>query len=189
MKTFADNGIYTQAFDNEVVIYCPKCQKDALIVNKVRVICKKCGFSEEKAKDKWHGPSIGIVRRRCRYCGRWLEKKIVGPKHTYEAKLKCPGCHIEMIERIVWSPLIRRYPCDPHFGYKLWFVGSVRGNTFWAYNRAHLHFIKSFVSATLRNREPNKNNSLASRLPGWLLSKKNRASMVKEINRLEKKHG
>lgn len=90
-----------------------------------------------------------------------------------------------MLEPISWSRTWQSTPCDPYFGYPLWFVGTVKGNVFWAYNAAHLSFIRNYVQATLRSREPNRNSSLASRLPAFLLGHKNRAAVLKAISALE----
>jgi hypothetical protein len=76
-------------------------------------------------------------------------------------------------------------PSDPHFGFPLWFVGQIKGHVFWAYNAAHLSFIKDYVAATVRIRQPNVNASLASRLPAFLLDRKNRSAVLKRIAGLE----
>ena len=91
-----------------------------------------------------------------------------------------------MLEPILWSRNSQSTPADPYFGYPLWFVGSVKGDVFWAYNAAHLAFIRSYVQATLRIREPNRNASLASRLPHFLLDHKNRKAALKAISALER---
>jgi hypothetical protein len=92
-----------------------------------------------------------------------------------------------MREPIIWSRRGQVDACDPYFGYPLWLVGEVKGNVFWAYNSAHLSFIRNYVQATIRVREPNRNSSLASRLPHFLLDRKNRSAVLKEIAQLERK--
>jgi hypothetical protein len=77
-------------------------------------------------------------------------------------------------------------PCDPYFGFPLWFVGAMKGQVFWAYNAAHLDFIKNYVEATIRIRQPNLNSSMASRLPAFLLDRKNRRAVLKEIAGLQR---
>lgn len=57
----------------------------------------------------------------------------------------------------------------------------------WAYNSDHLAFLRGYVEADLREREPNANASLASRLPKWLKSAKNRESVLRAVKRLETK--
>lgn len=76
---------------------------------------------------------------------------------------------------------------DPFFGLPLWFVGTVRDHELWAYNREHLAFIKRVVSAELREQTPNQNSALSNRLPKWMLDRKNRAAVLKVVERLEKR--
>lgn len=59
--------------------------------------------------------------------------------------------------------------------------------TLWAINEQHLDFIEDYVSAIIRTRTPNINKSLASRLPQWIKSKKNRDQILKCINKLRDK--
>lgn len=91
-----------------------------------------------------------------------------------------------MIESIEWYKVTDPMR-DPFFGYPLWFVGNIHGCPFRVYNREQLAFLKSFISATLRVRTPNKNRSFISRLPAWLVSKKNRSAVLKAISRMERR--
>ncbi|WMX16349.1 hypothetical protein [Aureispira sp. CCB-E] len=61
------------------------------------------------------------------------------------------------------------------------------GHTFWAMNLEHLAFVERYVESDLRERMPNINRSLASRLPQWIKSKKNRNEILKGISRLRLK--
>ncbi len=158
---FKDGGIYRGQFLTQVSVVCPKCGGHAL-ASKSRVVCEACA-----------------------YCGRWLEKRIAGPRHTFLTRLTCTGCGCKMDEKIVWRATIHRTPHDPYFGLPLWFVGTVKGHVVWAYNREHLAFLLALVSANLRQREPNRNSSMVSRLPTWLLAKKNRAAAVSAQRRTQ----
>lgn len=80
---------------------------------------------------------------------------------------------------------VRRPAVDPDFGLNLWLSVPFRGQLFWAYNSAHLCFIRDFVAADLRQRQPNRNSSLVSRLPGWVKSAKNRSAILSVIDALE----
>ena len=192
MFRFSDNGRYNDEFQNNIAVICQKCSNQAVIIangsrwtaKQSKVICSCCGFNETRNSALWYGPVIGRARRRCYQCGRWLEKTIKGPKHAYECKLQCPGCKCEMIEKITWHRTVNIEAHDPFFGLRLWFIGNVKGHEFWAYNREHLSFIYHLVIAKVRIREPNKNGSLVSRLPSWLLSGKNRLAVKKEINKM-----
>jgi len=108
------------------------------------------------------------------------------PWRVTRATLTCSSCgHSDAWPGRAVQPG-RSPTCDPYFGCALWFIGDIKGDVFWAYNREHLAFIRSYVAATLRIREPNQNRSLASRLPAFLLAKKNRTAVLKEIDRIAK---
>jgi hypothetical protein len=80
-------------------------------------------------------------------------------------------------------------PVDYYFQYPLWLQTPCCGHTIWAYNFSHLDLIEAFVSAKLRERRPDENygwsnQSLYSRLPQWMKSRKNRSLVVKAIERI-----
>lgn len=195
MQVFYDSGKYKEDFLSSVSVECPCCKNEALIscsrrgyrTVSFKVFCRSCGFSKSDRDDAWYGPTIGYVRRRCYQCGRWLEKKIKGPKHTFECQLKCPGCGCVMNESISWYRSPRLVAVDPYFGLPLWFCSEFRGEQLWAYNREHLTFLKGLIGARLRRREPNMNSSLVSRLPSWMLASKNRDAVLKLIRKMERK--
>ena len=75
--------------------------------------------------------------------------------------------------------------------FELWLKGSFRGQPFWAYNYAMLAWMRRLVAASLRERHriPGvgwTNRSLDSRLPRWMLSRKNRRGVLRAIARLER---
>ena len=83
-------------------------------------------------------------------------------------------------------------PTDGYFGFNLWLRTDSVGNSLWAFNNEHLEFLGSYVSASLRERTKDEewgwcNSSLASRLPKWIKSSKNRGALLKAINELKTK--
>ncbi|WP_444937087.1 hypothetical protein ACJJIW_08275 [Microbulbifer sp. JMSA004] len=83
-------------------------------------------------------------------------------------------------------------PTDGYFGFNLWLRTDCVGNSLWAFNNEHLEFLESYVSANLRERSKDeewgwRNSSLASRLPKWIKSSKNRDALLKAINELKEK--
>ena len=193
---FVDEGTYLIQFMGNVSIACPKCQKHAVVIcpnyprnNELpRIVCHHCGFYEEQSDSSWKGPVIGFVKRRCAYCGRRLEKRLSGHNPVPTTQLKCPGCSLEMDEKVNWHPDFQAQPHDPFFGLSLWFVKDVRGHQLWAYNREHLAFLEQLVSATLREKKVASNRTLSNRLPKWMLSNKNRSHVLKAIGRLEQQY-
>ncbi|HYR11692.1 MAG TPA: hypothetical protein VEQ60_28170 [Longimicrobium sp.] len=82
-------------------------------------------------------------------------------------------------------------PVDPYFHLPLWLQAPCRGETLWAYNAAHLQWLEDFVGAELRERAPGEhgwsNQGLASRLPPWMQSAKNRDDVLRCIRGLRER--
>lgn len=76
-------------------------------------------------------------------------------------------------------------PVDPVFGLDLWLQAPFRGENLWAFNAEHLRFLRDYVRAEHRERVPNRNATLASRLPRWMKSAKNRDGLLAVIAYLE----
>ena len=77
--------------------------------------------------------------------------------------------------------------CDWYFGLPLWLQVECGVETLWAYNEKHLEFIEKYVAAKLRERAPHVNKSLASRLPQWIVSAKNREEVLRAVGKLKGK--
>jgi len=58
--------------------------------------------------------------------------------------------------------------------------------TLWAFNERHLRFIEQYASALVRERIGSANASLASRLPQWIKSAKNREAVLKAVRKLKR---
>ena len=106
------------------------------------------------------------------------------------ARFTCSKCPlVEDGSLMGWSD---RDPVDWVFHYPLWLQANCRGNVLWAYNPAHLDFLESYVTAKhrtgLRSKDGERrlrlNSTLASRMPAWIGSAKNRELVLKTITRL-----
>jgi hypothetical protein len=77
---------------------------------------------------------------------------------------------------------------DDYFSRPLWLQTPCCGEVLWAYNERHLEFLEGYIGAQLRERGRGEhgwsNRSLASRMPGWMKSAKNRAEVMKGLARL-----
>ena len=111
-----------------------------------------------------------------------------------EVRLSCPSCGYNLAKldegrKFYWNA---ENPTDGYFGVNLWLQTDCVGESIWAFNRRHLEYLEDFVSAKHRQRNPNNdtwmNSSLASRLPKWLKSAKNRAQILKNIEVLKAKY-
>lgn len=72
----------------------------------------------------------------------------------------------------------------------LWLQTPCSGHVLWALNERHLEFLELYVAAELRERRQRQehgwsNQSLASRLPRWLTSAKNRDEALRGLQRLK----
>ncbi len=81
---------------------------------------------------------------------------------------------------------------DACFGLPLWRAAPCCGHTLWAYNIEHLNLIENSVAARLRQRAlPLRKTwyrkGLVSRLPAWMTSARNRATVQKAIAKLREK--
>jgi hypothetical protein len=76
---------------------------------------------------------------------------------------------------------------DPIFGLPLWFQTEVRGDLFWACNREHLNEIRSYVSSRLRERRTTLFATMVEKLPHFIKDSKNRETIIKAIEKLERK--
>lgn len=72
-------------------------------------------------------------------------------------------------------------------GEDLWLKANCCSEKLWAYNKEHLEFIEQYVQAAIRERKPNVNQSLASRLPQWMKRSGNREKILRSVHELKQK--
>ena len=100
-------------------------------------------------------------------------------------RVVCPNCAYHK----VWEGNSTSYgdSHDWYFRLPLWLQIPCCGKILWAYNKSHLDFLEDYVSSLLRERHPNKNKTLASRLPKWIKEAGNREEVLKCIRKLREK--
>lgn len=100
--------------------------------------------------------------------------------------LRCKGC-----DRLTSLAARSQLASGPglYAGLPLFLTSDVSGNALWAYNLVHLAEIEAYVTAVIRERQPNRNASFASRLPAWVKSAKNRAAVQKACKRMRARLG
>jgi hypothetical protein len=126
-----------------------------------------------------------VVCPRCRGCA------IVRPRDTAPAtrhgywphRLVCDHCGlVKESDGRSWHPgSDYGPPTDPYLGLPLWLQTPCCGRTLWVYNLPHLNYVESYVAADLRQRRW----GLASRLPRWLVLRKNRDEVLRGVGRLK----
>ncbi len=136
-------------------------------MDEILVICPGCSNCAHIKPIPGNEVSMFTDRRlTCTSCGMTKEKK------TKKVLLNNEG-----------SPL------DCYFGLPLWFIKGHGAKTLWAYNKKHLEYIESFVKATHRMRDLDGteclNNSIVSRLPGWIKKGSNRKQILSLIQKLK----
>jgi hypothetical protein len=164
-QRFSDRGRYAWEFAHEYAVVCPRGDHKATV------------FPDALS---WRAKSARVTCTSCGFSADWSTTKYRAP-----AQWRAPNRSSAL------KPSRRQAaPADPFFSLPLWFVADAKGGVFWAYNAAHLEFIKNYVGATLRIRQPHVNASLASRLPAFLLDRRNRGAVLHAINELERRgHG
>lgn len=157
-QRFLDVGRTIYDFGRDFLVRCPRCQQCARVmrcapsqpsyayrsdklIEPRRCVCPRCAYVEEWQKDE---PSVGTVM------DRYLS----------------PSCRSAGRHRQITTG----DAVDWYFHLPLWLQTPCCGHVLWAYNAAHLAFLREYGQADLRERAPvpNTNTTLASRLPGWM---------------------
>ncbi|HEX2209471.1 MAG TPA: hypothetical protein VHG93_17465 [Longimicrobium sp.] len=144
-------------FGGECLVLCPRCSRRALV----------------RVRDG--DPPVQLTCVHCGHGAGWAPSSpgVV----TTAAPERFPG-------NVAYGG-----PVDPYFHLPLWLRTPCRGETLWAYNEAHLRWLEEYVGAELRERSPGEhgwsNRALASRLPRWMQSAKNRDAVLRCIRTLK----
>lgn len=186
------------SYMTEFVVECPKCKKEALVTadnpyfqSNGKLTCNNCMHSEN-AIDLVRYKLI--VKRNCDTCGKEFEIDIPNQKEkAEEITIPCPHCGTTRTYKPKNEEYKVGYPnkgqaSDPIFNLPLWFQADIRGDLFWAYNRRHLNDIKTYVAAKLRERQTTTHTTMVEKLPNFIKEAKNRETLVKIIERLERKN-
>ena len=185
-----------RSYSTEYAVECPKCQHLAMVTAgyhnacNSQLNCRHCGHSEKSIDLVRYKVS---VRRNCDNCGKLISKVIPPSKEPVDAfALPCPNCGEVRIYKprneIYHQPYnVPAYGQASIFGLPLWLQGSIKGNLFWAYNRQHLHDIKEYVGAKLRERQTTTHTTMVEKLPQFIKEAKNREAILKLIEKLERK--
>jgi hypothetical protein len=147
-------------FINKIDVHCPNCSKKAIVTS--------------------NPENRNQTRFTCAHCGANKDWNGQG-NVVLSSKSKLPG----------YSGVHIGIATDPYFGFSLWIATLIKEEALFAYNLDHLQFLEDYITDKLRKRKPNENGwsnqSLQSRLPKWLLSAKNRESILAKIKELKLK--
>lgn len=150
-------------------------------------------FRDKQTQIYEFGDHFLVVCPRCEKKAEVLIK--VEPQPNQSAlflprRLSCLSCGYS--KEWAGNSLAIRPNQDWYFELPLWLSIPCCGQLLWAYNEQHLDFLEGFVKARLRERSKDdpfgrSNQSLASRLPKWIQSAKNRDDVLKCISTLRAK--
>lgn len=129
----------------------------------VLVVCPTCRRQAVASVDYASKKS----RLLCPSCGYNKEK-------TTEARLFGITGHIEVEAHV-------------YFRAELWLEHPFKGDVVWAYNYAHLDYLESYISSTLREHKDRSNFTLLEKLPKFYHDAKNRTALLKLINKMRKR--
>jgi hypothetical protein len=124
---------------------------------------------------------------RCPQCARCARVVSAGDQHPFPKRAVCASCGYVKDGEGTHATIGRA--TDWYFGLALWLEISCLGHSLWAYNAAHLDFLEAYVRADLRPTSADnslRNKTLASRLPPWIKSGKNREAILRCIAKLRR---
>ena len=193
-ERFVDENYSKYEFSDKVLVVCPKCQQRAEVTydNKTSnkaLHCFHCHHIEKD--DDVHYENT--VKRRCDNCGEKIFVNIASKKKIDSLTIKCQNCGQSRDYKPHATAFRTTFKgsgdaTDPHYGYPLWLQGNIKGNLFWAYNGAHLNYLKQYITAKIRERAVGETfMTMVARLPNFIKSAKNRPVLLKLIEKLEKK--
>lgn len=126
-------------------------------------------------------------------CPKCNSKALVLPVELDQVKCVCTNCSFNKMastkmRSLRWELDI---PDDGYFGFDLWLQVYCCSHSLYAFTTRHLDLLESYIKADLRERQQQekgwRNASVASRLPHWIKSSKNREQLIKAIYKLRKK--
>lgn len=76
-------------------------------------------------------------------------------------------------------------PAEQSANYELWYVTTFKGHRLWARNRRHLAFLISWFTGELSKADLGfGDRDMVGSFPRWMISAKNRAGLLRSLNRL-----
>lgn len=193
---YIDQGFHLLHWATQIEALCPQCNQAGVISGnphwrdwRATFHCYSCTHSLQTGDDPWRGPVLGTGRRPCGACGQqWVTFCQVFKDSSQVPSVGRANCRHCNAENEVTLKFTRAEPkdhaIDRFFGLELALKEETRHGTVWAYNAEHLHELKQYISARLRENSTTKWSYFA-RLPNWLKAAKNRAMVLKAIARLE----
>jgi len=131
----------------------------------------------------------------CPKCGNnaviTAESKFALPWRPYEVSLVCHSCpNRESWPSANWKSDFTNFNpalgIELYFGYRLAFQVSIKGQCLVVFSPVHAADIAEYVAATNRPSPANSKWSMVNRLPKWVKIAKNRAAVLRALNKLHR---
>ncbi len=194
---FADDGRWLHSFAGEFAVRCPRCSSRARVHRgwdpsarrwlPASVVCGGCGYSRsESRRPVWFGPVMVSAHQPCGNCGRrlWTRRRVSARPRFRLLDVSCAGCGATTrVPFRVTGLTVPDALVDSCFGLPLWLRAPCAGHTLWAFNEAHLAYLKAYLESDLPQRSGSAGATLIERLPRWL--KTARPEALRAIRRLE----
>ncbi len=115
-------------------------------------------------------------------------------KTDYETKLArlfCAFCgHNKQASIGIGKNGMLKMEAQAFFDAELWLQAPFKNNEiFWAYNAAHLSYLEKYIKADLRETRNRTHFTMTEKLPKYMQHAKNRAALLKLINKLKQENG
>lgn len=198
---FSENHRPLSDFQGEMQVNCPSCGQRGIVrrgaFSRERkdfasdFCCTKC-LHREQAGSQWHGRWIGSTgpgrwsSGACGHCGnRIAYQSAPATEKPGPVVLSCTSCGQERSYPLYAYPWQGSDPVDPFFGLALRYQEALSEGILWVYNRPHLSYLQALIASKQRLSAKAGSQDIAARLPGWVLSARNREKVLRALARLE----
>jgi len=172
---FRDAGQTLEDFAYTMYVRCPQCARCAYVI---RIISPEDALPAPGTPGEKYARIFHSRKLSCLHCG-----------HTKIWNCYAYGIVQSRVTRDYHGVVQSRWPYDWYFHRPLWLQTPCCGEILWAFNAEHLTFLEQYVTAKQRARPyvqtGARNRTIASRLPFWFKSAKNRDTVLKGITQLK----
>lgn len=126
-------------------------------------------------------------------CPKCQSKAFILPDTEYKRRCVCTKCSFykSQADKYFWIGTRKNISTERVLYLELWLHTDCCGHTLYAFTQRHLNLLEAYIKADLRERRQDeygwRNSSVASRLPKWIESHKNREQLIKAIQKLREK--
>ena len=145
-------------FSNLIWVSWPQCQGVGKVEAEFKhqrcltaqFTCLTCDAHLDEPTE-WFGLSQGVVNQACAVCGSKIRHTSEPTRDLKEhLEIKCGRCEAVRPYPVTWYRYQGNEPNDRVFGLPLYLQTQVKSHTLWLYNLEHLAYVRSYVSAKLR---------------------------------------